>query len=197
MRTIRIFLTGLLLVGFASIAKTPKPETWIALFDGRDLTGWKVNGDERWIVENGTMLCESTVGKYGYLTSEKAFRNFDLRLEFRGEGKGNSGVFFHAMITGNTPATGPDIQGMQVEIDPNLGMHTGGLYESGGRNWVKMPTADGEKALKVGSGTNWMFPPKGITLSRGSTERRSWISLTRRRNIPMASSDFKYTPAVV
>ena len=90
------------------------------------------------------------MGKYGYLTTEKAFRNFDLRFKFRGEAKGNSGVFFHAMITGNTPATGPDIQGMQVEIDPNMGMHTGGLYESGGQSWVKMPTAERGKGAKGG-----------------------------------------------
>jgi hypothetical protein len=172
MRTIRIFLTGLLLVGFASIAKTPKPETWVALFNGRDLTGWKVNGDEKWIVENGTIFCESTVGKYGYLTTEKAFRNFDLRFKFKGEAKGNSGVFFHAMITGNTPATGPDIQGMQVEIDPNMGMHTGGLYESGGRSWVKMPTADGEKALKVGEWNELEVSAQGnhiVTRLNGTT----------------------------
>src|SRR5256885_11592224 len=39
---------------------------------------------------------------------------------------------------------------MQVEVDPSVGKHTGGLYESGGRGWVKMPTAEGEQALKVG-----------------------------------------------
>ncbi|MGA8233577.1 MAG: DUF1080 domain-containing protein, partial [Candidatus Acidiferrales bacterium] len=33
---------------------------------------------------------------------------------------------------------------------PNVGKHTGGLYESGGRGWVAMPSAEGEKALKPG-----------------------------------------------
>lgn len=37
-----------------------------------------------------------------------------------------------------------------MEVDPNLGKHTGGLYESGGRGWVMMPTEEGEKALKPG-----------------------------------------------
>jgi hypothetical protein len=35
---------------------------------------------------------------------------------------------------------------MQVEIDPRR--HTGGLYESGGRGWVDLPTASGEKAIR-------------------------------------------------
>src|SRR6266849_6415537 len=73
-----------------------------------------------------TILCESTANKYGYLTTEKSYRDFNLRLKFKGEAAGNSGVFFHSRITGIKPEHGPDIQGMQVEVDPNAGKHTGG-----------------------------------------------------------------------
>jgi len=114
------------------------------------LSGWKKNGDEKWIVEQGTILCESTANKYGYLTTEKTYRDFTLRLKFKGEAAGNSGVFVHAKITGIDPQHGPDIEGMQVEVDPNVGKHTGGLYESGGRGWVAQPTAEGEQTLKPG-----------------------------------------------
>jgi len=123
---------------------------WVALFNGKDLTGWKINGDEKWVVDDGTILCESLANKYGYLTTEKTYHDFDLKLKFKGEAAGNSGVFFHSKITGIDPEHGPDIEGMQVEVDPNPGKHTGGLYESGGRGWVAMPTAEGEKALKLG-----------------------------------------------
>ena len=134
----------------AAVAQTPPQTKWIPLFNGKDLTGWKNNGEERWVVEQGTILCESTANKYGYLTTEKTFRDFQLRLKFKGEAAGNSGVFFHSHITGIDPEHGPDIEGMQVEVDPSAGKHTGGLYESGGRGWVKMPTAEGEQALKPG-----------------------------------------------
>src|SRR5436309_5365901 len=113
---------------------------WTALFNGKDLSGWKKNGDEKWIVNQGTILCESTANKYGYLTTEKTYGNFDLRLKFKGEAEGNSGVFVHSRITGIDPEHGPDIEGMQVEVDRGKGKHTGGLYESGGRGWVAMPT---------------------------------------------------------
>src|SRR6266700_1298172 len=66
----------------------------------------------------------------------------------KGEKGGNSGVFVHARIIGIDPTHGPDIEGMQVEVDPNVGNHTGGLYESGGRGWVIQPTAEGERGLK-------------------------------------------------
>lgn len=123
---------------------------WTALFNGKDLSGWKKNGDEKWVADQGAILCESTANKYGYLTTEKTYGNFDLRLKFKGEAEGNSGVFVHSRITGIDPEHGPDIEGMQVEVDPGKGKHTGGLYESGGRGWVAMPTAEGENALKPG-----------------------------------------------
>ena len=102
------------------------------------------------VVEQGTILCESTANKYGYLTTDKTYRDFTLRLKFKGEAAGNSGVFLHSRIVGIDPQHGPDIEGMQVEVDPNVGKHTGGLYESGGRGWVAMPTAEGEQVLKPG-----------------------------------------------
>ena len=150
MKEIGAFLAVMLFAGFATVAQARPEDGWVPLFNGKDLTGWKKNGDEKWVAEQGTILCESTANKYGYLTTEKTYRDFNLRLKFKGEAAGNSGVFLHARITGLDPQHGPDIQGMQVEVDPNAGKHTGGLYESGGRGWVVQPTAEGEKALKPG-----------------------------------------------
>ena len=59
-------------------------------------------------------------------------------------------MFFHSKITGIDPQHGPDIEGMQVEVDPSVGKHTGRLYESGGRGWVIQPNSEGELALKPG-----------------------------------------------
>jgi hypothetical protein len=138
----------IVLAGTPMNAPTPGKE--VALFNGKDLAGWHNNGDENWVVENATILCESTANKYGYLTTDKTYRNFELRLKFKSEALGNSGVFLRSKITGIDPEHGPDIEGMQVEVDPSVGNHTGGLYESGGRGWVQQPTAEGEKALKAG-----------------------------------------------
>src|SRR6202521_2332989 len=148
MSRIGAFLAAVVLVVVPVVAKAPPQGGMVSLFNGKDLTGWKNNGEEKWVVEQGTILCESAANKYGYLTTEKTFRDFRLRLKFKGEAAGNSGVFFHSRITGIDPEHGPDIEGMQVEVDPSLGKHTGGLYESGGRGWVAMPTAEGELALR-------------------------------------------------
>jgi hypothetical protein len=149
-KRIGVFVAIVLMVGLTVVAQAPREGGWVSLFNGTDLNGWKKNGDEKWIVEKGTILCESTANKYGYLTTDKTYRDFMLRLKFKGEAAGNSGVFVHSRIIGIDPQHGPDIEGMQVEVDPNIGKHTGGLYESGGRGWVAMPTAEGERALKSG-----------------------------------------------
>ena len=116
----------------------------IKLFNGKDLTGWKVAGTEKWYVEKGEMICESGPDKaYGYLVSEREFKNFELTVEFKQESNGNSGVFFHCGIEGTT------ISGWQAEVAP-LNHHTGGVYESYGRGWLIQPTADKEKILKEG-----------------------------------------------
>jgi hypothetical protein len=150
MKSLLTTLSVALFLGLTALGQTPKESGWVALFNGKDLSGWRNNGQEKWIVENGTIYCESTANKYGYLTTEKTYKDFDLRLKFKSEANGNSGVFLRSRITGTNPETGPDIEGMQVEVDPSVGKHTGGLYESGGRGWVMQPSAEGEKALKPG-----------------------------------------------
>ncbi len=144
MKTLAHLIAVCVLAASPALAQTSGG--WISLFNGKDLTGWKNNGQEKWVVQDGAILGESTVGHYGYLTTEKTFSNFVLRLKFKCLTDGNSGLFIRSTITGSHPEWGPDIEGMQVEIDRTR--HTGGLYESGGRGWVALPTALGEKAIK-------------------------------------------------
>jgi hypothetical protein len=145
MRIVKILAGYLALMVMAAWAQSPAESGWVPLFNGKDLSGWRAHGAEKWVVENGEILGESTVGKYGYLTTEKTYRDFLLRVRFKCEGEGNYGVFLRSRITGQSE-TGPDIEGTQVEVDPKR--HTGGIYESGGRGWVALPTEEGERAIK-------------------------------------------------
>ena len=114
------------------------------LFNGKDLSGWKIYGTEKWFVENGLLVCESGPDKeYGYLGTEKTFKNFELNLEFKQEADGNSGVFFHSSIEG------VKVAGWQVEVAPP-GHSTGGIYESYKRGWIIKPAPEKDKALKMG-----------------------------------------------
>ncbi|GET28515.1 DUF1080 domain-containing protein [Prolixibacter sp. SD074] len=124
--------------GFMSLPKT------ISLFNGKDLTGWTVYGTEKWYVDNGELVCESGPDKeYGYLGTDKYYKNFDLTLQFLQESNGNSGVFFRSTIEGTK------ITGWQCEVAPP-GHDTGGIYESYGRGWLEKIPEEKEDILKMG-----------------------------------------------
>ncbi|GAB3640503.1 3-keto-disaccharide hydrolase [Spirosoma arcticum] len=136
----RILLSGLLLALFIMAAPAKK----VVLFNGKDLSGWKVYGTEKWYVANGELVCESGPDKqYGYLATEQAYKNFDLSVQFKQEANGNSGVFFRSSIEGTK------ISGWQVEVAPK-DHDTGGIYESYGRGWMEKIPDEKESILKPG-----------------------------------------------
>lgn len=145
-------LIALILCAMTSLAWGQKKQS---LFNGKDITGWKVYGTEKWYVEKGELVCESGPDKqYGYFATEKEFKDFELTLEFKQESNGNSGVFFHSQIEGTT------VSGWQAEVAP-LNQHSGGIYESYGRGWLIQPTAEKEKALKEGQWNKMKVLVKG------------------------------------
>jgi hypothetical protein len=116
----------------------------VKLFNGKDLKGWTVHGTEKWYVDGGELICESGPDKkYGYLTTDKFYKNFDLTLKFKQEANGNSGVFFRSTVEGTK------VSGWQVEVAPP-NHDTGGIYESYGRNWLVQIPEEKEGFLKMG-----------------------------------------------
>lgn len=113
-------------------------EDWVALFNGKDLTGWTEVGHEKWVVEDGTIHGYAVTKQYGYLRTEKDYKDFDLTLRFKCEGDGNSGVFFRAEFK---PGTADVTQGPQFEIDCNINHHTAGIYDVG-RQWIVWPAPE-------------------------------------------------------
>ncbi|MFY0252500.1 DUF1080 domain-containing protein [Chitinophaga sp. 30R24] len=115
-----------------------------ALFNGKNLDGWKIYGTEKWYADHGELVCESGPDKaYGYLGTNGQYKDFELTLQFKQEANGNSGVFFHSSLEGTK------ITGWQAEVAPP-GLHTGGIYESYGRGWLVQPGKEKEQYLKMG-----------------------------------------------
>src|SRR5205823_2916168 len=79
--------------------ESPKPsdggkEGWVPLFNGKDLTDWKVfpNGTGNWRVEDGRLIGS---GPSSHLFTERGdYKNFHFRVEARISDGGNSGQFF-------------------------------------------------------------------------------------------------------
>lgn len=115
-----------------------------SLFNGENLNGWNIHGTEKWYVENGNLICESGPDKeYGYLSTDKFYKDFELSIDFKQEADGNSGIFIRSTFDGTK------VSGWQVEVAPP-GSDSGGIYESYGRGWLIKPDKEKDKALKMG-----------------------------------------------
>jgi hypothetical protein len=123
-------------------------EDWVRLFNGTDLSGWVNIGQEKWEVENGALHGLAVTKQYGYLQTEKSYKDFELALRFKCEGDGNSGVFFHVWFKEGTADV---TKGPQFEIDCALGRHTGGVYEQK-RHWIVWPSPENESVVR---GDEW------------------------------------------
>lgn len=115
-----------------------------SIFNGENLDGWKIYGTEKWYVADGELICESGPDKgYGYLATEKFYKDFELDVEFFLLANGNSGVFIRSTIEGTK------ITGWQAEVEPT-GAESGGVYESYGRGWLIKPDKSKSGVQKKG-----------------------------------------------
>lgn len=67
--------------------------TWgepINLFNGKDLEGWRADGENQWLVKNGILSSDQAGAN---LISEQNFDDFKLHIEFRYPENSNSGVY--------------------------------------------------------------------------------------------------------
>lgn len=142
--------------------ETPKQQS---LLNGNNLDGWTIYGTEKWYVEDGILVCESGPDKaYGYLGTDKHYKNFELSVDFKQEANGNSGIFIRSTVEGTK------VSGWQVEVAPP-GNDTGGVYESYGRGWLIKPDPEKDKALKMGEWNTMRIRVVGDTIT-------SWLNGT-------------------
>lgn len=99
----------LLIVNLFGRASDDAP--FVPLFDGQSLAGWTSIGSKpgNWRVEGGLLVTRGD-GK-GWLSTNRAFGDFVLRLEYRVGPSGNSGLLIRAPHKGD-----PSFDGMEVQI---------------------------------------------------------------------------------
>ena len=85
-----------------SAAAPPVLTAPVALFNGKDTSGWVQVLDSKWTVEDGVLLArQDPKGRRGgesWLITEKDFTDFLLAVKFRVTAGGNSGVFLRDPI---------------------------------------------------------------------------------------------------
>ncbi|MBX9652879.1 DUF1080 domain-containing protein [bacterium] len=142
---IRVFVASICFWASASLVLAEAPlnqltpeevaEGWILLFDGETKFGWKAEFptfEKSWIVENGILTCK-TDAAFNHLRTNAVFSDFILKLDFRVNAKGNSGIFFRGGSKGVSFVGIKGITGYEAQVDDNdprgLLYQTGGLYD--------------------------------------------------------------------
>jgi hypothetical protein len=144
------YLTVLTLTALSVSCATTTPAP-VALFNGKDLTGWVQRGGKAtYAVEGNEIVGTSVLNTPNtFLCTEKTYGDFILEYEFKVDPRLNSGVQIRSLShdtatefvwdgkTNKIPAR--RVHGYQVEIDPDVPrgrMWTGGIYDEGRRGWL-------------------------------------------------------------
>jgi hypothetical protein len=128
-RPIRIRLEPIKVAVKAPEPLPPRSDDFVPLFNGKDLTGWKIQlgGGARWQVQDGVLV--GSGGKGSLFNVAGSHENFHLRLEAMINDGGHSGVHFRTLFGPTTPEGRP-LSGYRTPInithkDPHK---TGSLY---------------------------------------------------------------------
>ena len=116
---------------------------WISLFNGKDLTGWKVNEnpdsvyiEDDCIVTHGKRAHVFYVGEKG----DAEFKNFHFKAQVKTMKGSNSGIYIHTkFLKEGWPNKGYEAQVNNTQGDPKK---TGGLYNV--KDNFKAPVKDDE-----------------------------------------------------
>lgn len=132
-------------------AQAPAPDSTIpgvvALFNGKDLSGWTQRGGKAaYFVEGDAIVGETRPNQpNSFLCTQREFSDFILELEFLADPEANSGIQFRSQSR-------PDykngiVHGYQAEIDTTDRAWSAGIYDEGRRGWLapldKNPEAQG------------------------------------------------------
>ena len=110
-------------------------DQFVPLFDGKTLKGWTPMQGGNWKVKDGAILgtSQKSEQRHGMLLTNREYSDFVIQAKFCVH-KGDSGFYFRSAKVKSAVS----VNGFQVEIDTS--QETGGLYETGGRAWVKKPS---------------------------------------------------------
>lgn len=167
MKTKQLILVLIMAVSVSSFSQ----KKWENLFNGKDLTGWKVlNGKAEYTIQDGIIVGHSKLKTPNtFLATDKLYSNFILELEFKVDEGLNSGVQFRS--NSFQEYNNGRVNGYQYEIDPSPRAWSGGIYDEGRRGWIypmdRNPAS--KTAFKAGKWNKLRIEALGTSL-------RTWLN---------------------
>ena len=167
MRSKLFSLILLLVVATSAVAQ----QQWDALFNGKNLRGWKkVAGEAPYVVKDGTIIGTSVLHPANtFLATAKNYGDFILELEYKIDQGLNSGVQFRSNSLKEYKEG--RVHGYQFEFDTAPRAWSGGIYDEARRGWLypldKNPAA--KTAFREGE---W----NKIRIEAVGTRIRTWLN---------------------
>ena len=136
-----------------SLAAGAADAPWRPLFNGRDLTGWKIVGAQplaATYVADGALTGHMVRGtpEHTFFCTEESFGDFSLELECFQTCGFNTGILVSCVTT--PPEATVRLHGYQVKIDPSPTRRwTGGIFDDYGRNWLWLQTLEHDERART------------------------------------------------
>ncbi len=120
-----------------TLTEKEKEEGWTLLFDGKSTDGWRsYNGDsfpeKGWEIKDGTITHLADKGGGDIITTEQ-YGDFILKLEWKVQKAGNSGIFYRGIEQPSQPIhwSAPEMQVLDNEHHPDAKAGTDGNHQAG------------------------------------------------------------------
>ncbi len=134
----------------------------VELFNGKDLTGWRVQDAAYWTAKDGVLTGQSDEKKQNsVLWTERKFKDFTLECEFRFSGDIDSGIFLRNAN-----------EQIQIGVSRSLRRDLTGSPYIGNKGKYPVEAKDVAKVLKAGDWNAMKIVVKGnvYTVSLNGTE---------------------------
>lgn len=146
------YLLPLLLA--AACVNAVQAQKFTPIFNGKDLTGWKLlTGNTDYTVKDGmiegTTNANSTTS---FLVTDKSYGDFVLELDVKNDANVNSGI--QVRSESKEDFMNGKVYGYQVEVDPSDRAWSGGIHDANNRGWL-YPLTYNEPAQKAYKKGDW------------------------------------------
>jgi cytochrome c len=201
------------------LSEQDKAEGWKLLFDGKTLDGWHKYGGapvgKVWQISDGAIHLNAAKEKNdfqsangGDIVTNGAYENFELRLEWKIDSCGNSGIIYH-IVEDSTKynhawKTGPEMQVLDnaCHSDASIQKHRAGdLYDLVECSTVTVKPHGEWNAVRIvsrgGKVEHWLNGTKvlEIQLFEGGKPSQQWLDLIAVSKFPKEPApDFGLSP---
>lgn len=154
-------------------APPPTPAEWVHLFEDTTEGDWLIRGGRATYELADGILTGTTAPNTPntFYTTTKTYSDFELIYEVRVDRDLNSGVQIRSAIMGGTDNRDGNLQGYQIEVDPQPRAYTAGIYDERRRGWLHPlhTTPSPRRAFRQGEWNTVRVVAVGDTI-------RTWIN---------------------